>query len=77
MDDNTKITLKKMFEPLHQLIKRGQEEKMIKDTDAFWLLSFMIGCANEIAKRVTYFNKKLTPEILEMNFQMCWDGIKR
>jgi hypothetical protein len=36
----------------------------------------MIGTVNEIAKRVIYFNRELTPDILETNFQLCWDGIK-
>jgi hypothetical protein len=36
----------------------------------------MVGYINEIAKRATYFNKKINEEILEINFQLCWDGIK-
>jgi hypothetical protein len=44
--------------------------------DTFWLLAFMTGFINEIAKRVIYYNRKLTDEALEGNFQLCWDGIK-
>jgi AcrR family transcriptional regulator len=76
IDEDTKTTLKKMFEPLVQLLDRGKNEHLIKNMDTFWLLTFMIGTINEIAKRVTYFNKKLTKEILDANFQLCWDGIK-
>ena len=65
-----------MFEPLLELLNRGKEQHIIKNADSFWLTSFMIGTINEIAKRITYFNKRLTKEILDLNFQMCWDGIK-
>lgn len=76
IEDVDKMTLRKMFEPLVQLIERGKKEHLIKDIDTFWLISFMIGTINEIAKRVIYYNKKLTPEVLDLNFQLCWDGIK-
>ena len=36
----------------------------------------MIGGINEVAKRVVYFNKELSVELMDQNFQMCWDGIK-
>jgi AcrR family transcriptional regulator len=76
VDEDTKLTLKKMFEPLVQLIDRGKSERLIKDIDTFWLIAFMVGTINEIARRVTYFNKKLTSEVTDINFQLCWDGIK-
>lgn len=76
VDEDTKITLRKMFAPLTQLIDRGKSEHLVKDIDTFWLIAFMIGTVNEIAKRVIYFNRELTPDILETNFQLCWDGIK-
>lgn len=76
IDEDTKTTLKKMFAPLVQLLDRGKEEHLVKAIDTFWLVAFMIGTINEIAKRVTYFDRKLTKEILDANFQLCWDGIK-
>lgn len=76
IDEKTKIRVKKMFEPLHELIQRGKDEHLIKDIDTFWLIAFMVGYINEIAKRVTYFNKKITADTLKLNFQLCWDGIK-
>ena len=76
IEEEDKMTLRKMFEPLLHLIERGKKEHLIKDMDTFWLLSFMIGTINEIAKRVIYYNKKVAPEVLENNFQLCWDGIK-
>ncbi|HNP22532.1 MAG TPA: TetR/AcrR family transcriptional regulator [Panacibacter sp.] len=76
IDEDTKITLKKMFDPLLELLNRGKREHLIKNIDTFWLLTFMIGGINEVAKRVVYFNKKLSVELMDQNFQMCWDGIK-
>lgn len=76
IDEDTKTTLKKMFDPLLELLNRGKREHLIKNIDTFWLLTFMIGGINEVAKRVAYFNKKFSNELLDQNFQMCWDGIK-
>ena len=76
IDEQTKVEAKKMFEPLKELLTRGKKEHLIKDIDNFWLTTFMIGNINEIAKRVNYFNKKLSSEIIDQNFQLCWDGIK-
>lgn len=76
IDEASKTRMRKMFEPLLQLIERGKKEHLIKDMDTFWLLAFMIGTINEIAKRVIYYNKKLTDDVLDANFQLCWDGIK-
>lgn len=76
IDEDTKTTVKKIFEPLRELLNRGKEQHIIKDVDSFWLISFMIGTINEVAKRVMYFNKKLTKETQDINFQMCWDGIR-
>ena len=76
IDEHTKIEAKKLFEPLKDLLIRGKKEHLIKDIDNFWLTTFMIGNINEIAKRVNYFNKKLSSETIDQNFQLCWDGIK-
>ncbi|HEX5150270.1 MAG TPA: TetR/AcrR family transcriptional regulator [Parafilimonas sp.] len=76
IDEQTKIEAKKIFEPLRDLLVRGKKEHLIKDIDNFWLITFMIGNINEIAKRANYFNKKLSPDVKYLNFQLCWDGIK-
>jgi AcrR family transcriptional regulator len=76
IDENTRNVAKKLFYPLRDLLERGKKEKLIKDIDTFWLVSFVMGYINEVAKRITYHRKKLTMEILDINFQMCWDGIK-
>jgi len=76
IDEDTKITLKKMFEPMLKLLQRGKEEHLVKNIDNFWLMAFVSGTVNEMAKRIIYFNKRSTKEILDINFQLCWDGIK-
>lgn len=76
IDEDTKTTLKKMFEPLIELLQRGKNEHLVKNIDTFWLMSFVSGTVNEMAKRIIYFNKKQTKDTLDINFQLCWDGIK-
>jgi AcrR family transcriptional regulator len=76
IDETTRNSAKKIFDPLRELLERGKKEQLIKNIDTFWLITFMVGYINEIVKRVIYFNKKLTSEILELNFKLCWDGIK-
>ena len=76
LNDEIRLALKKNFDPLILLLQRGKDEKTIKDIDSFWMLAFIIGGINEIARRVNYFNKKASQQVLETNFQMCWDGIK-
>jgi len=76
IDEDAKTTLKKMFEPLLELLQRGKKEHLVKDIDIFWLIAFMTGTINELAKRVIYFNKKPSKDIIDSNFQLCWDGIK-
>jgi len=76
VSNETKLALKKSFDPLLLLLQRGKDEKIIKDVDSFWMLAFIIGGINEIARRVNYFNRKASQQVLETNFQLCWDGIK-
>lgn len=76
IDEDTRAGVKKMFDPLHKLIERGKAERLIKNIDILWLMAFMIGSINEVSKRAAYYNQQLTEEILEQNFQMCWDGLK-
>ena len=76
VDEDSKTTVRKMFEPLLNLLQRGKDEHLVKDIDNFWLLAFLSGTINELAKRIIYFNRRPTKEILHTNFRLCWDGIK-
>ncbi|MFT4023085.1 MAG: TetR/AcrR family transcriptional regulator [Flavihumibacter sp.] len=76
LNEESRLALKKNFDPLLLSLQRGKNEKIIKDIDSFWMLAFIIGGINEIARRVNYFNKKASQQVLETNFQLCWDGIK-
>jgi TetR/AcrR family transcriptional regulator, repressor of fatR-cypB operon len=76
IDETTKINVRKLVDPLVQLLERGKKEKLVKDIDSFWLISFMMGTINEAAKRIIYHNKKMTPDMLDINFRLCWDGMK-
>ena len=76
VDEDTRVSIKKMFDPMINLLQRGKEEHLIKEIDTFWLVAFMTGTIHEVAKRMIYFSKKPTNDILDANFQLCWDGIK-
>lgn len=74
-ESNREIT-SKLFRPLHALIDRGKEEGLIKNLDTFLLLVFMIGSTHEIVRYYKYSGRKLTGQVTEEMFTMCWDGMK-
>ncbi len=74
--ETTKEMTKKLFMPLYSLIDSGKQQQLIKDHDTIMLLTFMAGSINETVKHAYYANRKITKEVAEEMFQMCWDGIK-
>ncbi|KAI9441984.1 hypothetical protein F5148DRAFT_1349906 [Russula earlei] len=74
IDEDTRVKVKKMFNPLHQLIERGKAERLIKNIDIFWLMSFMLGGVNELAKRAAYHNKQLTDEVNKYSVKKGYPG---
>jgi AcrR family transcriptional regulator len=66
-----------LLKPFYRLIERGKKEGKIKDLDTFLLLIFMVGSITEFIKYSKYNNKKITPEMVEDVFGICWDGLKQ
>ena len=66
-----------LVKPLFKLIERGKEEKMLKDLDTLFLLVYMVGGITDVIKYLKYNNKKITPDVVEAAFNVCWDGLKR
>jgi hypothetical protein len=54
----------------------GKRQFLIKDYDTITLLTFMAGSINETVKHAHYANRKITKNVAEEMFRMCWDGIK-
>ncbi|HEY2726687.1 MAG TPA: TetR/AcrR family transcriptional regulator [Parafilimonas sp.] len=74
--ETTKEITKKLFTPLFSLMEAGKEQGLIKNEDTLLLLTFMAGSINETVRYAHYSNRKLTKQITEQMFLMCWDGIK-
>ncbi len=74
--ETTKEITKKLFQPLYSLIETGKKQGLIKNEDTWLLLTFMAGSINETVKHAHYSNRKLTGNVIEQMFQMCWDGLK-
>lgn len=74
--ETTKEMTKKLFTPLYSLMDSGKNQLLIKDIDTITLLTFMAGSINETVKYAQYANRKITKEVAEEMFQMCWNGIK-
>ena len=77
LSQSSKEMSRTLVNPLFKLMERGKQEKLLKDLDTLFLLIFMVGGITEIIKYIKYNNKKITPEIMEAAFAVCWDGLKR
>lgn len=75
ISESAKEMSRHMLKPLYKLMDRGKEEKIIKDIDTNLLLISMIGSIAEVIKFVKYHKKKLTDEIIQDAFSICWDGL--
>jgi AcrR family transcriptional regulator len=74
--ETTKEMTKKLFKPLYSLMDSGKKQLLIKNYDTITLLTFMAGSINETVKHAHYANRKISREVAEEMFEMCWDGIK-
>ena len=74
--ETTKEITKKLFMPLFSLMDNGKRQFLIKNCDTITLLTFMAGSINETVKHAHYANRKITKNVAEEMFRMCWDGIK-
>jgi AcrR family transcriptional regulator len=74
--ESTKEITSTLLQPLYKLMERGKKEGLIKKLDTFILLIFMVGGINEIVKHSTYSGIKLSKNLIEEIFNLCWDGLK-
>lgn len=74
--ESTKEITRQLFQPLHKLMDQGKKEGLVKELDTFLLLTFMIGSIREIVKYYHYSDRKITADIAEQAFHLCWDGLK-
>jgi AcrR family transcriptional regulator len=76
IDEKKRKLASKFLQPFYQLMDKGKSEGIIKNVDNLLLLWMMIGSINEVIKGVHYRKIKLSEEMIEQLFQMCWDGIR-
>ena len=77
ISESTKEMSRHLLKPLYRLMDRGKEELIIKNLDTKLLLTFMMGSITEVMKYLKYNNKKISAEIVEEAFGICWDGLKK
>lgn len=66
-----------MKHPVHLLIKRGKKEGLVKgDVDVEMLFLAMLGFIRELADEHVKNIYRLTPERIDMAFNLSWDCIK-
>lgn len=75
--ESTREMTRRLIQPLNKLMERGKSEMIIKDLETKLLLIFMVGNINDVCKYVKYINKKMTDDIVENAFTVCWDGLKK
>lgn len=76
ISEETRRTSKEMLKPWRDLIERGKQEQLIREVDTSWLLVFIRGPVRELIKFVEYNKLKITRELIDNMFEMCWNGIR-
>lgn len=69
--------IEKPFEPVLNTLRRGIEQKIIKEVPMDMLLAFIFYPAYMLAKPQLCPGVELTEETIEAAFSMAWDAIKR
>ncbi len=71
-----KKVVEKYFEPIINVLKRGIEQKIIKDVDFDILAAFIFYPAMNLSKSRLGSGLELSEEIIETAFNLSWDAIK-
>lgn len=66
----------KALDPLFHLLAEGRAQKKIRDIDPELAMSYLFGIINEMVKKTYFSNKKLSPEVIEQLYRMCWNGLR-
>lgn len=68
--------VERYFAPIHDVLQRGIDEKIIKDVDFDILAAFMFYPVMALSNPRMCSNFELTPEGIETAFTLAWDAIK-
>jgi AcrR family transcriptional regulator len=71
-----KEEVEKVFEPIYKIVRKGIEQKIIKDINYDILSAFMFYPIITLANPRLCENLKLTDETINTSFTLAWDAIK-
>ena len=74
---SVKQEIDKLWLPVMELIERGKKERLLKDVPTELLLLQIIGLMNELVRQHHANMIKATQDLINIAFEMTWDGIKR
>jgi AcrR family transcriptional regulator len=75
-DDSIKLDFE-TYIVINSFLDKGKQDFLVKPIENDLLIAQMIGAANEIVNLIKRKNLKLTEEITQQTFTLCWDSIKR
>lgn len=68
--------LEKSFEPFMKIIKKGIEQKIIKDVPLEILAAFIFFPVTAISNSKLCLNAEISSELINTSFDLAWDAIK-
>lgn len=77
LTDDSLLLEPQAFEKAIQLLKRGQEELLIKEASIDQLIAFIMGGVNELVSFKKRLGKKWTSADNEKAFELCWSALRR
>lgn len=73
---DTREKAQQLAAPFYELMKRGQQEQLIKSVDTGLLITCLIGTMNELIKQTHYSGIPLSRSRINTAFDLCWDALK-
>jgi AcrR family transcriptional regulator len=62
---------------LNGFFDKGKKDRQIKNLDNQLIISVIIGLAKEIVQKVNEKTLKMTDELMDDSFELCWNAIRR
>ncbi|MFK8009212.1 MAG: TetR/AcrR family transcriptional regulator [Saprospiraceae bacterium] len=62
---------------LNLFFEKGKKDRQIKNLNNELIISVIIGLAKEIVRKVNEKTLKISDELIEDSFELCWNAIRR
>lgn len=76
INEATREQARQLAAPFYALMKRGQEEQLLKDMDVTVMLTFMMGAVNELVRHIHYSGGGYSRQLVQTTFDLCWDALR-